>query len=242
MSSLPENTAEVSRRAMSAAGFANPTRAKSLLASRELEGLDLEALVTALAHAADSDHAVLLWVRLIERADQARTLLADPEAALTLTRLLGASEALGEFLIRRPENLDLIAAPHRAEATAPALGLIGTDADWPDSADTLRRLLLEAVDADPEAPAPHTRLDPDEAVIALRRAYRRQLTAIALADLAAADAADVQPSVAAWLADLAGAALHAGLAVSRTRVRERLGAAVDHVRLAVIGMGKCGAR
>ncbi|MFN3500336.1 MAG: hypothetical protein ACK40A_18240, partial [Pannonibacter indicus] len=45
------------------------------------------------------------------------------------------------------------------------------------------------------------------------------------------------------VADLAGAAIEAALAVSRAEAAEQFGAAdVADVGLAVIGMGKCGAR
>jgi len=70
---------------------------------------------------------------------------------------------------------------------------------------------------------------------ALRVAYRRALLAITARDVAAS--ADLS-AVAADLAELAGATLEAALAVARAEDP----ASAAMCRLAVIGMGKCGAR
>lgn len=229
------------RRALAHAGVTDLTRAEGLLGSPELEGQDVGALVGALAHAADPDGALLRYIRIAERAPDVHRVLAAPDAAAALLRLLGASEALGEFLIRRPEHLDLVLDPDGAAGTAPGLAL-GGPAGADGDPEALRALLLRAVDADPAAERPAAGVTGVDAAVALRRAYRRQLTAIALADLAADDPTDVEPAVGRWLADLAGAAIEAALAVSRAALREREGRAVDRVDLAVIGMGKCGAR
>src|SRR5690606_19350921 len=52
----------------------------------------------------------------------------------------------------------------------------------------------------------------------------------------------VQPRVSTWLSDLAGAAIEAALAASRADAVEQYGEDALAVSLAVIGMGKCGAR
>lgn len=246
MSALPDAaTADApDRRALAQAGVADARRVQSLLASPEFEGADVAPLVERLGHAADPDRALLLWVRLAEREPRVHRALRDPETTARLLRLLGASEALGEFLIRRPEHLDLVLEPESAAATAPALAQPdpADGEEWADEPAALRRLLLEAVEADPDADRPRAGLTGTDAAVALRRAYRRQLAAIALRDLDSADPAAVMPSVGRWLADLAGAAVDAALAVSRATLAEREGPAVDRVDLAVIGMGKCGAR
>ena len=78
--------------------------------------------------------------------------------------------------------------------------------------------------------------------------YRRLLARIAAFDLSADDPVAVLPAVAAALADAAGAALEASLCVARTRVAGAAGTGlfpreqVEATRLAVIGMGKAGAR
>lgn len=237
----PEETGQAaapSRRALVAAGFGEVERAGKLLGSAELSSIPTEDLVRILSDAPNPDQALILLIRLIERAPEVEQALQEPDTARRLARLLGASEALGEFLIRRTEQLDLLLDPSDAAGTAPVLGPQGWDADT----DQLRRLLLESVEADPEATPPVAGLRGKEAATALRVAYRRQLTAIALQDLEAEDPAEVQPQVSLWLADLAGAAIEAGLAVARADAVEHHGDDALGVRLAVIGMGKCGAR
>ncbi|MEV4253223.1 bifunctional [glutamine synthetase] adenylyltransferase/[glutamine synthetase]-adenylyl-L-tyrosine phosphorylase, partial [Spirillospora sp. NPDC049652] len=93
---------------------------------------------------------------------------------------------------------------------------------------------LTAVGADPEAAEPVARDASTETLVALRVAYRRRILMLAARDLTGElDVAEV----AAALADLAAAALAAGLAVARAEVPGH-----DACRLAVIGMGKCGGR
>ncbi|MCU1555751.1 MAG: bifunctional [glutamine synthetase] adenylyltransferase/[glutamine synthetase]-adenylyl-L-tyrosine, partial [Arthrobacter sp.] len=106
-----------------------------------------------------------------------------------------------------------------------------------------RAALLASVGADPAHPLPVAASGGPEAYVALRREYRRHLTDLAIRDLCAASPQGFLPDAAAELADLAGAALDAALAVSRAELAaqhepERVAA----VRLAVIGMGKAGAR
>lgn len=226
------------RRTLVSAGFSDWSRARELLASPELEALDQEVLVRVLAAAPDPDQALILLVRLLERAPAVAAVLGDPSSALVLARLLGTSEALGEFLIRRPEHVDLITDPGSAAATAPVLGPAGLAAD-PSG---LRALLLESVGADPAATRPVSTLRGKEAAAALRVAYRRQLTALAIQDVTAADPRAAEPAVSAWLADLAGAAIEASLAASRADAVEHFGPDTAQVGLCVIGMGKCGAR
>jgi glutamate-ammonia-ligase adenylyltransferase len=234
------------------AGFADVTRAASLWQDPALVAVlppDPEGLLTALGRAADPDLALLQLARIAATtaAPALRGLLTPDDAGsgaavpaphvpsavpaervLVLRRLiavLGASEALGDEIVRRPALL--------AE-----LGERGIDV----TADAVREDLLIAVGADPAAPAPvagDTWPDAEAptATDALRRAYRTRLLHIAADDLTDPDPLGRLPAVAAALADLAGAALEAALAVAR-------GQHPDHarVRLAVIGMGKTGGR
>jgi glutamate-ammonia-ligase adenylyltransferase len=71
--------------------------------------------------------------------------------------------------------------------------------------------------------------------------YRRHLARLAAWDLAQADPLAAVDHVAAALADLAGAALDASLDVARREVRFPA-AEIAATRLAIIGMGKAGAR
>jgi glutamate-ammonia-ligase adenylyltransferase len=93
--------------------------------------------------------------------------------------------------------------------------------------------LLEAVGAG-DSEVPVAALKGTEAQVALRVAYRRRLLHLAGRDLTGVVGVG---EVAAELADLASAALEAGLAIARAEVAD-----ADTCRLAVIGMGKCGGR
>ena len=102
------------------------------------------------------------------------------------------------------------------------------------TASALRADLLQSVGADDRATSPvarrsRTRLDD------LRIAYRRLQLQLAARDLTVDPAVD---DVAAELADLAAAALDAALAIARAELPED----AEPVRLALIGMGKCGGR
>ncbi|MDP9889777.1 bifunctional [glutamine synthetase] adenylyltransferase/[glutamine synthetase]-adenylyl-L-tyrosine phosphorylase [Pseudarthrobacter enclensis] len=218
-------------RRLIAAGFSDLEKGERFLAARELEGLDQDRLFAGLQLAASPDTALQSLVRLIEKHPQLRDLAAaEPEASEPMYRVLGASEALGEFLIRHPEHLDAF----RVRASPEPL---------PADPQRLRATLLQAVGADPRAARPVASATGVDAYAALRTAYRRGLVDLAVKDLCAADPLDFLPSVGGELADLAAAAIEAALAVSRAEATEQHSAAdVADVGLAVIGMGKCGAR
>ena len=212
-------------------GFADTGNAQRWLGFRELAPVDQDRLLEGLALAASPDVALQLTVRLLEGSPRlAERINAGPVASESMFRLLGASEALGEFLLRRPEHLDLLAEPAAAEPQ-----------EIP--AEHFRTALLRAVGADPAARTPVAGDTGDDAYTALRVAYRRELTRIAIRDVGALYPADHMPAVGRQLADLAAAALEAALAVSRAEAaRTWAPELVERVRLAVIGMGKCGAR
>ena len=218
-------------RRLISAGFSDLEKGERFLAARELDGLDRDRLFEGLQMAANPDTALQSLVRLIEKHPDLRTLAAaDPETSEPLYRVLGASEALGEFLIRHPEHLDAFdvrASPEPLQADP----------------EQLRAALLKSVQADPRSVRPVASVTGTDAYAALRTAYRRGVVDLAVKDLCAADPLDFMPAVGAELADLAGAAIEAALAVSRAEAAEQFGAAdVADVGLAVIGMGKCGAR
>lgn len=217
-------------RRLIAAGFDDLDRGERFLAAPELEGLDREALFAGLRLAANPDTALLSLVRLIEKNPDLRKLAADPERSEPLYRVLGASEALGEFLIRHPGHLAAFDASVSPEPV-------------PADPAALRTRLLQSVRADPKAARPVAGLTGQDGYASLRTAYRRGVVDLAIKDLCAADPLDYLPAVGAELADLAAAAIEAALAVSRAEAAEQFGAEdVAAVGLAVIGMGKCGAR
>jgi [glutamine synthetase] adenylyltransferase / [glutamine synthetase]-adenylyl-L-tyrosine phosphorylase len=181
--------------------------------STRLAELDAPELVPFFASAADPDQALRLLVSLRESAPAAvAKLLANRDAAARLIRVLGASSGLGQFFERRPAELSALASPLAGLPTADEYG-----AD-----------LLAVVDG----------LLGDDACVALRVRYRHHLAALTAWDLVQDDPLAAVDGVAAALADLAGAALDASLDVARRTVPDPDG----DTRLAIIGMGKAGAR
>ncbi|MDI3241656.1 bifunctional [glutamine synthetase] adenylyltransferase/[glutamine synthetase]-adenylyl-L-tyrosine phosphorylase [Arthrobacter sp. AL08] len=218
-------------RRLIAAGFSDLEKSERFLAAPELDGLDQDILFAGLQLAANPDTALQSLVRLIEKHHDLRRLaVADLDRSEPMYRVLGASEALGEFLIRHPEHLnafDVKAGPEPREAETAVL----------------RDRLLRSVRADPKSSRPVALVTGQEGYEALRTEYRRGLVELAVKDIRAADPLDFMPAAGAELADLAGAAIEAALAVSRAEAGEQFSAAeVADVGLAVIGMGKCGAR
>ncbi|QCO97819.1 bifunctional [glutamine synthetase] adenylyltransferase/[glutamine synthetase]-adenylyl-L-tyrosine phosphorylase [Arthrobacter sp. 24S4-2] len=218
-------------RRLISAGFSDLEKGERFLAARELEGIDQQALFAGFHLAANPDTALQSLVRLIEKHPDLRKLAAaDIDTSEPLYRVLGASEALGEFLIRHPEHLD-------------AFDVVASPEPVPADAGELRARLLRSVQADPRVRRPVAGLSGPDAYAALRTAYRRGVVDLAVKDLCAADPLDFMPAAGAELADLAGAAIEAALAVSRAEAGEQFSASeVADVGLAVIGMGKCGAR
>ena len=207
------------RRALLGLGFRDVDRAKADLATL---GPAAEPLLAFLGRTADPDHALAGLVRLAETPERTALLAAlveDEGTAMRVLGVLGASEALGDHLVRHPA--------HWRELTDPSLG------STRPAAYAVRCGLLRAVGADPEDPTPTATLPDAAAVDALRVEYRRVLLRLAARDLAHHLAVD---DAAAELADLAAGTLDAALAVARQRV----GAPAATARLAVVAMGKCG--
>ena len=217
-------------RRMIATGFHDLEKSTRFLAARELEPVDEDALFAGFTFSADPDLALQSLVRLIGRAPELVDLVnAGEEQGEALFRLLGASEALAEFLMRHPQDVSVLQRTLRAE---------------PGSTDgtALRASLLDAVHAG-SGNAPVAGLTGTEAYVALRSRYRRHLLDLAVRDLGAASPTDFLPAAGRELADLAGAALEAALAVSRAELAASHSAEeISAVKLAVIGMGKAGAR
>ncbi|WP_157244383.1 bifunctional [glutamine synthetase] adenylyltransferase/[glutamine synthetase]-adenylyl-L-tyrosine phosphorylase [Nonomuraea typhae] len=192
-------------------GFADGARAARLAAT--LDTPEAEELLQDLVRVADPDLALTSLTRLAERDPGVlRTLSGDRPLRERLFAVLGVSAALGEHLVRHPGQTALLAVPELGDP---------------------REELLRAVGADPAAP--ESRAGADDALVALRVAYRGRLLHLAARDLTGAAA---HAEVTAELSDLAGAALEAALAIARAEA----GDGAEPVRLAVIGMGKCGAR
>lgn len=178
-------------------------------------------LLWSLSRAADPDAALLALVRLSENPDAGwdqlnAALLTERPLRGRLFGVLGSSLALGDHLIAQPESWKLL----RGNVTLP-------------THDRLCDIFTECVDEALAAPG--------SAMVRLRTLYRDRLLVLAALDLAATvEDEPVVPFtvVAAHLSDLADAALAAALRVAENSVC----GGKTPPRLAVIAMGKCGAR
>ncbi|MET1044421.1 MAG: bifunctional [glutamine synthetase] adenylyltransferase/[glutamine synthetase]-adenylyl-L-tyrosine phosphorylase [Microbacteriaceae bacterium] len=187
----------------------------ALVATRESLTRFDRGLLPSFGRAADPDQALQHLTRLSERApEELSALLTEPDAAERLIRVLGASEGLGDFLLRRPEQLAALSAPPR--------------------------LLTQAAYTDDLTAAVHD-TDGEDAWVRLRIQYRRHLTVITAWDLEHDDPLQAVSAVAAALSDLAGAALEVSLATAR-RDAQFPADEVAATSLSIIAMGKAGAR
>jgi glutamate-ammonia-ligase adenylyltransferase len=178
-----------------------------------------EPLLDVLAQCADPDHALASLDRLSERIPGLLSrLVAEPLLARQLIMVLGASSKLTLHLLAHPEHVELLTTE-----------LIKVPAE------TLRRELLEATGADPESSSP---IATDPTGDQLRIAYRGALLRIAARDMCSAEPLEAMPDVADELSDLADATLEAALSISRLKLGEN----ALKTRLAVVGLGKCGAQ
>ena len=179
--------------------------------------------LASISKSAAPDQALNALLDLAEiDAKQVKKLLAKPGSADRLVLTLGASGALVDFLRRRPAALSLF----EKEAFLPSREQL-------DLAFTEKVRSIENVES---------------AWVAIRICYREHLLRIAAFDVTSANPQEALPKVAAALADLAGAAIEAGLAVARWELTHTTEhgcfneVEVQNTRLAVIAMGKCGAR
>lgn len=180
-------------------------------------------LLWSLSRAPDADIALLAMVRLADALGPAadelnRQLLTDRALRGRLFGVLGSSLALGDHLIAHPQSWRLLVG----EGVLPDV-------------DELHGIFTAA------ARIAEIGRGTSSAVPALRDLYRDHLLVLAALDVASTvENEPVLPfvDVAAHLSDLADAALGAALTVA-TRVVCEDG---NEPRLAVIAMGKCGAR
>ncbi|MFT4211844.1 MAG: bifunctional [glutamine synthetase] adenylyltransferase/[glutamine synthetase]-adenylyl-L-tyrosine phosphorylase [Microbacterium sp.] len=207
-------------------GFGAITDAERLLAElEELTDLPRGEWIAEAGRAADPDGAISALAKIARRdAAVVGDVLRSPRGRVALWAVLGASKGFGDFYFRHPRELaDLTTAPDRLPTAA-----------------ELHDELLDAVGAMGGFAASGD----ETSWMAMRVRYRRMLARIAAFDLLAPDAVAVLPRVASVLADAAAAALEASLAVARARVGDGLfpREQVARTRLAIIGMGKTGAR
>jgi glutamate-ammonia-ligase adenylyltransferase len=178
-------------------------------------------LLWSLSRAPDADNALRAMVRLAEAAGRDwkelnQALVKDRGLRGRLFGVLGSSMALGDHLVAHPDSWHLLAG----DVTLPSAG---------ELRDALRKSAEKATDT-------------TSALHPLRKLYRDRLLALAGLDLASTvENEPVLPFVAVGehLSDLADAALGAALTVA---TRSVCGDDGECPRIAVIAMGKCGAR
>jgi len=180
---------------------------------------DYVELLWSLSRAPDADAALRTMVRLADALDDGydelnAALLKDRSLRGRLFALLGSSLALGDHLVANPQIWRLLAG---------RLAL--------PSADELRSQFVDLVAQTPR----------DATLPALRQLYRNWLMVLAALDVApTVENEPVLPfaTIGGHLSDLADAALAGALEVALAQVCGD----GNRPRLAVIAMGKCGAR
>ncbi len=178
-------------------------------------------LLWSLSRAPDADGALRTIVRLAEALGDGwdelhRALLKDRALRGRLFGVLGASYALGDHLVSQPQTWHLLAG----------------NVSLPSAADLHRDFAAVA----------ETPTDASALKFSLRKLYRDRVLVLAGLDLAPTvenEPVLAFPTVGTHLADIADAALAAALIVATRNV---CGDDTPAPRLAVIAMGKCGAR
>ncbi len=153
-----------------------------------------------------------------DRAALRQALRDEPDFRDRLTAVLGVSAGLADHLARHPEDVQILRGPIGGPGPA-----------------ELREQMLLAVGANPRLAEPVASHQPAEPVASLAAAYRRRLLHLAARDMTAVVSVE---AVVEELADIAAAVLEAALAVARSE----LAPGSAPCRLAVVAMGKCGAR
>jgi glutamate-ammonia-ligase adenylyltransferase len=181
-------------------------------------------LLWSLSRAPDADDALRAIVRLADAAGRDwdelnHALVKDKALRGRLFSVLGSSLALGDHLVAHPDSWRLLAGP----ITLP-------------SADELRAAFTDVAESVEIARGTTA------AVAPLRKLYRDRLMVLAALDLAST--VENEPvlaftTIGEHLSDLADAALGAAFTVA---TRSVCGDGGGRPRLAVIAMGKCGAR
>ena len=185
------------------------------------------AALAPLSQAANPDQALNALIEFAELEKSAvKSLLKNPDSAKRVCLTFGASSAMVDLVRRQPS---MLAVFDKAEAKLP-------------NSDDLAKRFQSALR---DCPTP---VATDRAWPAIRLVYRRELLRLAAFDVSHAHQQEAFAQVAAHLSDLAGAALNAGLLVARRELAEGHEHGVfseqelADTSLAVIAMGKCGAR
>lgn len=200
------------------AGFSDAADALATFDRWSDEGVAIDErtrVVERIGDAADPDLALQVLDSLPALTRQ--QVISDDGDLAAVIAVAGASRALGEVLTLHPD--EAVGLGHRQ----------------PLGAEQMRVQLLVAVGAHPQDQEPVARGASVLVLDALRVAYRAALMPVAVNDLLRGDPVD---DTSARLADLADAALAAGLAIARADLPDDS----EPCRFSVIAMGKCGAQ
>ncbi len=200
--------------------------------------LDCNDILLALARAGRPEMALAglaglakhteMWPRILD------LLKANSRFRGRLIAVLGASTAMADHLVARPGDWELLLPE-----------LEGTELL---TYDHVYAVMAASVGVDPAAPrcigdaGARAKVTGGRAVLAMRNAYRSQVLIIAAHDLAQAVESSLPsvtlPAVSHALSDLADATLQVGLSLAAAG----LPSSAQPARLAIVAMGKCGAR
>jgi glutamate-ammonia-ligase adenylyltransferase len=199
-------------------GFADAARAERLLddlgiAAGVATGAATGDDADLLAAVASAADPDLALAGLARIRVDRQALRGDPQFRDRLVAVLGVSAALADHLARHPEDCQVLRGPD-------AIGA-------PEAAE-LRATMLEAIQ-----PGEANGGDP---VAALAAAYHRRILHLAARDLTGVVTVD---EVGAELASVAAAVLEAALSIAHAELAAR---GAEPPRLAIVAMGKCGAR
>ncbi len=213
------------------AGLQDLDKARGFLQELQGNGVGddrLQLLMSTLERSCDPDVALRNLVDIIKalqsQGGNFDDIVTSEEGFTRLIIVLGVSDEMGKLMRFRPE---LVAAAANDACESHLY-----------NHSQRRAHVLEAVGADPQESAmPKAGLPLADAATALRRTYRKQLASIMVQDAMEADPTTIQPRISQELSDLADAALEGALAIARNEVEGS-----EHVRFAIIGMGKLGAQ
>jgi len=184
--------------------------------------------LACLTKAASPDLALDQLILLAELdKSKIKRLLSKEDSGTRLAKVLGASTALYDHLQRNLQDLELF---EKNQSSLPSKR--DFDTNFASSFSALAKLEFHSA----------------QYISALRSTYRTNLLRIAIYDLSQTEPALAIQKVSAALADLAASALDAGLVIARRELVETAEFGVHSqeevaaTRLAIIGMGKGGAR
>ena len=178
-----------------------------------------------LGKSANPDQALnaLLDLATIDKS-AVKKLLGKPESANRLVNTVGASSAMVDLLRRRPDFLQVFEA---------------RESKLPDTAE-LRSRFAKALDS--------TKGSVEDRWVAIRLVYRLELIRLIAFDVTQDNPVDGFQKVSVQLSDMATEAMEAGLQIARWELINTSDHGtftkfeVENTQLAVMAMGKCGAR